>query len=122
MKDNRNPVLVVDDSNAARMQICSIIENAGYNTVQANNGKVALEMIDEFDLSAILLDLLMPEMDGFDVLKIMKEKHISIPVIILSADIQDEVKQECFDLGAVGFLNKPFKAQDIIDAILNLSK
>jgi two-component system response regulator (stage 0 sporulation protein F) len=117
--DKAKPILVVDDSNAARMQICSIIESEGYKTIQANNGVVALKMISEMEPSLLFLDLLMPEMDGIDVLKYMKEKSISIPTIILTADIQEEVKQECFDLGAVGFLNKPFKTQVIIDSILN---
>ena len=49
----------------------------------------------------------------------MKHGGFSIPTIILTADIQEEVKQECYDLGAVGFLNKPFKSQVILDSILN---
>ena len=117
--DKAKPILVVDDSNAARMQICSIIETAGYRTLQANNGLAALKIIREMDLSLLFLDLLMPEMDGIDVLKYMKHGGFSIPTIILTADIQDEVKQECYDLGAVGFLNKPFKSQVILDSILN---
>lgn len=117
--DNVKPILIVDDLNAARMQICSIIENSGYKTVQASNGIDALKIIDEGNLSLIFLDLLMPEMDGIDVLKYMIEHHISIPTIVLTADIQEEVKQECFNLGAVGFLNKPFKSQVILDSIKN---
>jgi len=117
--EKAKPILVVDDSNAARMQICSIIESAGFRTVQANNGIAALKIIREIELSLLFLDLLMPEMDGTDVLKYMKEKGISIPTVILTADVQEEVKQECFGLGAVGFLNKPFKTQAIIDSVLN---
>jgi CheY-like chemotaxis protein len=119
MTDKQKPILVVDDSNAARMQICSIIENAGYLTIQANNGIVALQKMAEVEVSMLFLDLLMPEMDGFDVLKHMNDNKMAIPTIILSADIQEEVKQECLELGAVGYLNKPFKAQDLIDTILN---
>lgn len=117
--EKAKPILVVDDSNAARMLICSIIESAGFRTVQANNGIAALKIIREIELSLLFLDLLMPEMDGTDVLKYMKEKGISIPTVILTADVQEEVKQECFGLGAVGFLNKPFKTQAIIDSVLN---
>lgn len=120
--DNLNSILVVDDSNAARMQICSIIENNGFKTIQASNGNAALKIIMEGNISLIFLDLLMPEMDGTEVLKYMKEHHISIPTIVLTADIQEEVKQECFDLGAVGFLNKPFKSQVILDSINHFYK
>ncbi len=116
--DKTGLILVVDDSNAARMQICSIIEDAGYKTIQANNGKVAMNAIQDLKPVLVFLDLLMPEMDGIDVLKQMVELNIKIPTIILTAEIEEEVKEECFHLGAADFLNKPVKAQVIKDSIL----
>ncbi|MCB0334954.1 MAG: response regulator, partial [Bdellovibrionales bacterium] len=65
----------------------------------------------------ILLDLLMPQMDGFGVLETLKAKGNTVPVIVLTADIQETQKLRCLDLGASEFLNKPPKPNQILDAI-----
>lgn len=120
--DNRKLILVADDSRTARQYLCSLFQKAGYETVQAENGLEALSKIAELEPSFIILDLLMPEMDGFDVLKKLKEQNINIPVIVLTADIQDEVRDECFELGAKGFINKPFKESELINTFHEIIK
>jgi two-component system response regulator (stage 0 sporulation protein F) len=114
---NTKNILVVDDSSTARLHICSILESMGYVTRQAPNGKAALELITEEKPDMIVLDLLMPEMDGTATLKVLKASKLAIPVIIISADIQEDVKEECFNLGASAFINKPFKPQVLIDTV-----
>jgi CheY-like chemotaxis protein len=118
--EKRKLILVADDSRTARQYLCSVIEKEGYETVQAENGQDALNKIVELKPSLIFLDLLMPELDGFDVLRSMKEKDITIPVIVLTADIQEEVREECLDLGASEFINKPFKENKLIETFHNI--
>ena len=65
----------------------------------------------------IILDLLMPELDGFGVLEALKQKGSKIPVIVLSADIQDSVREQCLGLGAAMMLQKPAKAPKILEAL-----
>jgi CheY-like chemotaxis protein len=117
MNNFEKNILVVDDSKVARLHMCAILNDKGYITRQAENGIVALKKIEEEKPDMILLDLLMPEMDGIGLLRKLNTMKLSIPAIVISADIQDDVKKECFELGATAFLNKPFKIQEIIDIV-----
>ena len=119
---NESLILVADDSRTSRLFICSFLESAGYKTIQAENGLEAIEKSKEQKPSCIFLDLLMPGMDGFEVLKKLKELKSDIPVIVLSADIQEVVKNECYEYGAKAFLSKPFKKEDLIDTLLRVVK
>jgi CheY-like chemotaxis protein len=115
-------ILIVDDSNVARLHMSSILGSKGYGTRQAENGLVALSKITEEKPDLILLDLLMPEMDGIVFLKRLNALKLSIPTIVISADIQEDVRNECFELGVVAFLNKPFKVQELIDTVVKIEK
>ena len=115
-------ILIVDDSNVARLHMSSILSSKGYDTRQAENGVVALKKISEQRPDLIMLDLLMPEMDGIVLLKKLNALRLSIPTIVVSADIQDDVRNECFELGVIAFLNKPFKVQELIDTVVNIVK
>lgn len=109
MAQNRLDILVVDDDLLARMAAVQCVKRQGHTPRMAVSGAQALEMLrsEKFDL--VLLDLLMPEMDGFDVLtKIMQDPQLSdIPVIIVSgADDADSI-EKCMESGAAGRLSKP---------------
>ena len=95
----------------------SFMIEEGYEVIEASNGKETMEMILAQSPDCLLLDLVMPEMDGFGVLKAIQEKDLSIPVVVVSADIQDTSRAKCHELGAVGFLNKPANEDEIISAI-----
>ena len=108
-------VLVVDDQEINRDVLGMILEDY-YDILYAENGKEALEKINEYkdQLSVILLDLLMPEIDGFSVLAIVRDdeqlKHI--PVIVLTAEKQAELK--ALQMGAADFITKPFDMHEVI--------
>ncbi|MFA7536555.1 MAG: response regulator [Desulfuromonadales bacterium] len=110
-------VLVVDDSNFARLSICNILKAAGCETAEAANGLEGLAKLEEFNPDCILSDLLMPEMDGIEFLAALKEKGNRVPVIVLTADIQESKKQLCLSLGAAGFINKPPQKLEIISLV-----
>lgn len=110
-------VLIIDDAAFARRMIRKAIEEVGDKVLEATNGQEGLDMAAVHSPDCIMTDLLMPEMDGFAFLRAVREKQIKIPVIVLSADIQDSARQKCQDLGAFMMLKKPPKAPEIQAAI-----
>jgi len=99
------------------MNICDILKDAGYECLQAQNGREGLEMASSVDPDCILSDLLMPELDGIGLLTALREKGISVPVIVLSADIQETKRAQCVALGTAGFLSKPPRKNDILEMV-----
>ncbi len=110
-------ILVTDDSLFQRNIIKSVLSGEGHSIIEAGNGREALISAIENEPSLILLDLLMPDMDGFKFLKHIREKKISIPVVVLTSDIQDTTKEMCMELGAAGFVNKPVEKEKLIPVI-----
>jgi len=106
----KDKILIVDDSSFNRRILRNQLEDK-YSIVEASDGFEAIEMINSniASLSLILMDILMPRLDGLSVLKILKENSIlnSIPVILITASEQSE--KEGLELGAVDFITKPFE-------------
>ncbi|MGD8782252.1 MAG: response regulator [Ignavibacteria bacterium] len=100
-------LLICDDSNFSRKRIIDMIKSDDFEIIEAQDGQQALDKINDKNPDLVLLDLLMPKITGIELLKILKEKNINVPVIVISADIQESTKQECKKLGAIEFLNKP---------------
>jgi CheY-like chemotaxis protein len=112
-------ILVVDDSWIARNMIAKPLTGT-YELVFAGNGIEALETIDMEKPDLILLDLLMPEMDGFAVLEELKEREFAPPVIVLSADIQESTRKLALSLGAAAFMNKPPKGENLLHLLAEI--
>lgn len=110
-------IMIVDDSRFIRAAIARILKSGGYETFEAENGQMALDLISAKSPDCMLLDLLMPVMDGIETLKSLKEKGSTVPVIVLTADIQQSVRDDCFKLGVVDFLNKPPNEDDLLAAV-----
>jgi CheY-like chemotaxis protein len=110
-------ILITDDAAFSRRMIRKAIEEGGHQVIEASNGQEGLDMAASHSPDCIMTDLLMPEMDGFGLLKALGEKGSKIPVIVLSADIQDSARQKCEELGAFMMLKKPPKAPEIQAAI-----
>ena len=109
-------ILVVDDTPANIQALAAILKEKGYQISVATNGKQALEVLARVQPDLILLDVMMPEMDGFETCRQLKaaEQRRQIPVIFLTAktDTADIVKG--FDLGAVDYVAKPFNAHELL--------
>ncbi len=110
-------ILIVDDSWLARRGITNILKPYGYDLLEAVDGKEGIEMAEKHNPDCMLVDLLMPELDGFSVLEAISEKGLNIPVIILTADIQETSREKCFQLGAIGYMHKPPKEDELRDLI-----
>lgn len=114
-------ILVIDDSGFQRKIMRKIISSEGHDVAEAANGEEGVEQIAALKPDLITLDLVMPEFGGIDVLTKLKEMGNLIPVIVISADIQDSTKEECMDLGAAAFVNKPVKG-DALATLQDLLK
>ncbi len=110
-------VLLVDDSMYQRSKLRKYLEAAGYEVVEGADGEEGLSMAASSNPDCMMLDLIMPKVGGMDVLRELHERHLTLPVIIHTSDIQEETKQECLALGAAAFLNKPSRDEDVLAAI-----
>lgn len=109
-------ILVVDDVKQNLQVVIAILEEYGYGTTFATNGKQALERVHFSHPDLILLDLMMPGMDGLQVCKHLKSdsKTQEIAVMFLTASQEDSHLMKAFELGAVDYVNKPFKAPELL--------
>ncbi|HGJ65888.1 TPA: response regulator [bacterium] len=110
-------VLVVDDSALNRQVIVEYLRHKEIITIEAEDGEQALQLVDTEKPDIILLDLIMPIMDGFEVLEYLKKQNNTIPVIVITAYLKGNTFQKCMELGAKGFLNKPVKMQELFNLI-----
>jgi len=106
---NLNSVLIVDDSATNLVLLEAILQEEGYRTFTAFNAKEAFSIIEHKKPDIILLDLLMPQVSGFDILEKLKSNLSTseIPVIVVSAVNTKENIELCKDLGAADFFSKP---------------
>ncbi len=100
-------VLLVDDSMFTRSMLKKLVKEMGHEVVEAANGREGLDAITREEPDLVITDLLMPEVDGIGLLEGVKEKNIDVPVAVLSANVQDTVREQCIELGAAEFFNKP---------------
>ncbi|XZN99232.1 MAG: adenylate/guanylate cyclase domain-containing protein [Microcoleus sp.] len=126
MDSNQDPtisasILVVDDTPHNVRLLSTILTGQGYQVRKALNGQRALATVQEFPPHLILLDVMMPEMNGYEVCEHLKSSPTtsSIPVIFLSAldDASDKVK--AFDVGAVDYITKPFQDKEVLARVAN---
>jgi CheY-like chemotaxis protein len=106
-------VLIIDDSMFTRNMIIKMIEKMGHETIGASDGQEGLDKILNEKPDIVITDLLMPKMEGTELLSAMNEKKLNIPVIVISSNIQDTVRQECLELGASEFLSKPPNTENL---------
>ena len=101
-------VVVADDDRMFRKAAETTLRRQGYSVTTASDGEEALQLIRSEQPDIIVLDLIMPKLQGFDVLQILKQDALTsdIPVIVLSSLTQEQDKQEALDLGAVAYFNK----------------
>lgn len=115
------PLLICDDSSMARKQLIrSLPAYWPFQISQAENGVSGLDAIRAGKGEIVLLDLTMPELDGFGVLARMREENLQAEVIVISGDVQDEAIRRALALGARNFIKKPADAQELEAALLAL--
>jgi two-component system KDP operon response regulator KdpE len=109
-------ILVVDDEVAIVKFLRSCLKTDGYEVIAAVNGVDALQAVERESPDLLVLDIVMPDMDGFEVLKRIREWS-RIPILMLSARHNEEDKVKCLDLGADDYLCKPFGINELVARI-----
>ena|SRR6476646_168811 len=106
-------ILIVEDAWFTRRLISKTLQAVGHTTIEASCGQEGLEKVLSHAPDCMLLDLLMPDMDGRDVLQRLRDQNSHVPTIVLTADIQASSRQQCLDLGAIAVLGKPPDPQEL---------
>ncbi|APV38616.1 response regulator [Pseudomonas frederiksbergensis] len=115
------PLLVCDDSNMARKQVLRALPaDWPVSVTEAGNGREAMEAIRRGLGQVVLLDLTMPEMDGYQVLSALRTEGLKAQVIVISGDIQEEAVRRVRELGALAFLKKPFDEHELRQTLSQL--
>lgn len=122
---NKPRILIVDDSEFNRAILKEILEET-YEIIEADGGKEALHKIDEYgmEISLVLLDIIMPEKDGFEVLKYMEEERLisDIPVIIISSEDSANYIRRAYEMGVSDYINRLFDANIVYQRVSNTVK
>lgn len=115
----KKKVLVIDDENDILLIIKSALHEEGYDVTTANNGYDGLALAEDASPDLIILDILMPEMDGFEVLQQLKEneKTAQIPVVILTGLSSKDKIREALNKGIDYYIVKPFEYQDLVSKV-----
>ncbi|MCI0994316.1 response regulator [Pseudomonas corrugata] len=115
------PLVVCDDSNMARKQVLRALPaDWSVSITEASNGRQAMEAIRKGLGQVVLLDLTMPEMDGYQVLSALRTEGLRAQVIVISGDIQEEAVRRVSELGALAFLKKPFDENELRQTLSRL--
>lgn len=114
-------VLVVDDVTENLQVLINILKKDQYKINFANSGKQAINRVKSVKPDLILLDLMMPDMDGFEVCEYLKadENYRDIPIIFLTASHEENHLLKAFEIGAVDYITKPFKSQELLARVKN---
>ena len=123
--ENKPRILIVDASEFNRAILKEILEET-YEIIEADGGNEALHKIDEYGMkiSLVLLDIIMPEKDGFEVLKYMEEERLisDIPVIIISSEDSANYIRRAYEMGVSDYINRPFDANIVYQRVSNTVK
>lgn len=107
-------ILVVEDENRIREAITAYLKNAGYTVLEAQNGKEAIEIFEDNEVDLVILDVMMPMLDGWTVLRRIREYSKDVLVIMLTALESEYDKLQGFELGADEYVTKPFSPKVLV--------
>ena len=115
-------IVVVDDDPYILMSLEFLMKKNGFNVLVARNGTEAKSIIDEFIPDVVLLDIMMPDVNGYEICKYIKsqKKLLDCKVIFLSAKSTEADIQKGYDLGATLYISKPFSTRTIVNQIKEL--
>ena len=116
---SRKKVLIIDDDESILLAVSRVLTVSGFDAVSAPGGETGLEMIRSAQPDAVVCDVNMPDMDGFEVLRRVRADPatVSLPFILLTSADERENVRRAMQMGADDFISKPFKRQELIDAV-----
>jgi len=110
-------LLVVDDDDALRIVVTDLLLKEGYKITTASGGREAIDLLNKNRFDLVLLDIIMPDVDGFSVLKLIKAEHPKVKVIMLTAYSELKMAVESKKLGADDFIAKPYMREDLLKSV-----
>jgi two-component system chemotaxis response regulator CheY len=112
-------VLVVDDATSIRQMVAYTLAQAGFEVIEAANGRLGLEQLGRCRVDLVITDLHMPVMDGITFIRELRAQHTTrfTPVLMLTTESQAEKKQQAKAAGATGWIVKPFHPDKLLDVI-----
>jgi CheY-like chemotaxis protein len=122
---NRHPVILIAEDNPANMEtMTGYLESRGYRPIEAENGLQAIELARSHQPDIILMDIQMPDLNGFEAIARLRQipECAKIPIIALTALASPPDRQKCLDAGADGYVTKPVKLSQLvatIDTLIN---
>lgn len=122
--ETNNKILIVDDIPINIQMAMNILKDEGYKMYYAKSGEMALKLIDENDFDLILLDIMMPEMNGFEVCLKLKsnDKTKNIPIIFLSGKDSSTDIEEAYAVGGIDYVVKPFITIELITKVKSYTR
>lgn len=118
-------ILVVEDDASTRMLMCEVLKNAGYTPHGAADGAQALELLDHQRFDLAVVDLMMPNVDGFQFTRELREGACDLPILMVTAMVSQKDKKRGFEVGADDYMIKPVDEEELlwrINALLRRSK
>src|SRR5438046_2646961 len=112
----KKTVLIVDDEESSRALLREILAEGGYDVLEAADGLMALGLLEKRTVSLLITDRSMPGLGGLELLTKLREKKMMIPALMVSAYGEESFWGQAVGLGAVDYLLKPFKAEDVLAA------
>ena len=113
--ENGNHILVVDDDPAVLGTVTDVLEFEGYKVATATNGAEGLDMVERVRPKLVLLDMRMPVLDGWGFARTLKERGISLPILVMTA--AQDARAWAQEIGAAGYVPKPFDLTDLLSAV-----
>ena len=115
-------ILIVDDSDSLREVVGIALKNAGYNVIEGADGQQGLNQLDGKKIHLIISDVNMPNMNGIEMVKKVKEmaEYKFTPIIMLTTESGDELKEQGRSAGVKAWMVKPFKPEQMLDAVSKL--
>lgn len=115
----RKTVLIIEDNREISENTMEILELAGFTAVASDNGRIGIRMAIQLLPDVILCDILMPELNGYEVIKQLKSNPATskIPFIYVTASAEKSEVKLAMDMGADGYVRKPFHVNELLDAI-----
>ena len=107
-------ILVAEDNAGLRNLMCVHLKRAGYNAVEAENGQVALDIIDSMTIHLLIVDIMMPEVDGYQLTKALRDARYTQPILVVTAKETLEDKRMGFRQGADDYMVKPIDMDEMI--------
>ena len=122
--ETNNKILIVDDIPINIQMAMNILKDEGYKMYYAKSGEMALKLIDENDFDLILLDIMMPEMNGFEVCLKLKsnDKTKNIPIIFLSGKDSSSDIEKAYEVGGIDYVVKPFITRELITKVKSYTR